>query len=84
MLEGRQKYISGSLFILKIYLFVDEIANNWFVVIVSYQQGSQHEKIVRDFHASVLFMTHTDTFHLGQDEKPLIFCVVIQIKAKFN
>ena len=42
MLEGRQKYISGSSFILKIYLFVDEIANNWFVVIVSYQQGSQH------------------------------------------
>lgn len=33
---------------------------------------------------AVLFTTYSDTFHLGQDEKPLIFCIVIQIKAKFN
>lgn len=29
-------------------------------------------------------MGDTDTFHMGQDEKSLIFFIVIQIKAKFN
>lgn len=54
------------------------------VVLVSYQHDYKCWKIARDLNASILFMGHTDTLHLGQDEKSLIFFIVIQIKAKFN